>query len=72
MAARVDGKAGLADDERAKAVRGGEDGDVAEVVAVAEVVLSALAAAEHDLTARPDAGDRDLDVDLVAMEGNLA
>ncbi|OQA14710.1 MAG: hypothetical protein BWY63_03098 [Chloroflexi bacterium ADurb.Bin360] len=42
------------------------------MITVAEVVLSALAAAEHDLAARTDAGDRDLDVDLVTVERDLA
>src|SRR3990167_7858494 len=72
LLAQIDGKAGLANDERAEALRRGKDRDVAEVVAIAEVVLAALAAAEHDLAARTYAGNRDLDVNLVTVERDLA
>ena len=42
------------------------------MISIAEVVLAAFAPAEHDLAARTDAGDRDLDVDLVTVERDLA
>jgi hypothetical protein len=49
-----DRDAGFPDDERGEADGIDEDGDVAEIVPLAPVVLATLATAEHHFTALPE------------------